>query len=209
MNLFRQFLWGMTVGCMMVNIVLPRAHRTEEKMETGQSGAKPVVITDGKSNTRLFTSLVSIALVVGGLYAIYVFVLNPLLSAPITSTAGDVYMRDNAISIKVDGLIASGDLAKARALLEDMESARGLTPELSDKLDIVYIKQADQFAANGQKAEAIKVLTLIPTESAHYAKAQESIKKFNAVAPKATKAKSGKKPNPKHSSKSKAKQQTH
>jgi len=98
-----------------------------------------------------------------------------------------VELNDAAELAKVDQLIAAGHLQLARKILEEEELARGLTPEMSDKLDQVYLNQARYFARNGAKADATKLLELVPIESALYAEAQQLIKDLKAE-PKTTKS---------------------
>ncbi len=86
--------------------------------------------------------------------------------------------KDSELLAKVNDLVAKGKLNEARKILEQEESARGLPPEWSDKLDTIYISIAKYKKNAGATPEAIKTLELIPNESSHYQDAQKLIKQY-------------------------------
>ncbi len=145
-------------------------------METGETGTKPVVITEGQSHSKMFISMVVTGLVIGCLFVIG----NLSMSFLGGGLPKSEPHNDKQVMSECADLIKSGDLITARKMLEEMESAKGLPPEMSNKLDEIYTLQAKQFIAKGATKEAIKLLQFIPEESPLYANAQQTIKSLNA-----------------------------
>lgn len=82
---------------------------------------------------------------------------------------------------RLDALVADGKLAQAVALLENEENERGLSVQLSNKLDGFYILQAKQLGASGKKNQALAKLKLIPAESSKWTEAQALVHSINAA----------------------------
>ncbi len=93
-----------------------------------------------------------------------------------SASSGD---RDQTLVVETDKLVKEGKLAEAKQLLEQEEDQRGLTPEISDKLDTVYIEMAKKAIANGKRSEAADLLKLIPADAAKYQIAQALLKKLH------------------------------
>lgn len=79
---------------------------------------------------------------------------------------------------EVNDLIAKGKLNEARKILEAEEDAKGLPPELSEKLDVIYLGIAKYKKNNGATNDAIEALKLVPDDSSHYAEAQKLLKQY-------------------------------
>jgi len=86
--------------------------------------------------------------------------------------------KDAELLTQINDMIAKGKLNDARKLLEQEEDAKGLPPELSEKLDVIYLGIAKYKKNSGATAEAIDALKLIPAESSHYAEAQKLLKQY-------------------------------
>ncbi len=153
-------------------------------MDTKDTTSTPVIITDGKSNSKLFVTIVSAGLVIAAIFVIGTVVRSVFANlAPPKFTAASGAKKANNESRMLEEcnqLIKAGKLAEARILLEKSQDAAGLTPELSDKLDEIYVAQARLAAQRGATKEAIDVLKLIPNESSLYATAQAKIKSLTA-----------------------------
>lgn len=96
------------------------------------------------------------------------------MSAPAEKAADDT----SDMLKEVNDLIAKGKLNDARKILEAEEDAKGLPPELSEKLDVIYLGIAKYKKNNGATNDAIEALKLIPDESSHYAEAQKLLKQY-------------------------------
>ena len=87
--------------------------------------------------------------------------------------------RDAKVLAEATELASSYHLTKAKQLIEKHNEAYGLTPQLEDKLDEIYIQIAKYNAKKGKKTTAIKELKKIPESSSHYDEAKELIKKYS------------------------------
>lgn len=174
-------------------MVVPRCQERVDTQETtmeSKDTKTPVIITDGKSNSKMFVSIVSAGLVIAVLFVIGTVIrsVSANLAPPKFSAAAGTN-NDARMLEACNQLIKAGRLAEARGLLEKAQDASGLTPEMSSKLDEIYIDQARLAAARGATEEAVDVLKLIPSESSLYAKAQETIKSLTAPPKAAVKPK--------------------
>ncbi len=158
-------------------------------MDRNKQKKTPVVITDERDGSTTQVASVRYGLIVA-LTFVCVFAglstFGNLTNVPPIETK-------TLTTLEIDDLLKTGDYTGARALLESEETARGLTPELSEKLDSVYIKLAEVAASKNAKSEAINLLKFIPSESSLYSNAQNLMKEITAtpmtakVAPKAVK----------------------
>jgi hypothetical protein len=158
-------------------------------VDRNKSEKTPVVITDGRDGST--TRVASVRY--GPILAVTVVCVSAGLSIFGNLTKVPPIETKTLTNLEIDDLLKTGDLKGARALLESEETARGLTPEMSNKLDSVYIKLAEVAASKNAKSEAIKLLEFIPSESSLYSNAQNLMKEITAtpktaeVAPKAVK----------------------
>lgn len=88
---------------------------------------------------------------------------------------------DQLVSDKSESLIKSGKLTEAVKLLEQTEDQRGLTSELSDKLDRVYIALAKQAIAKGNREKAAELLQLVPPDAEQYKTARSLLQSNSAT----------------------------
>lgn len=138
---------------------------------------------DEKTRKILFTTAGTGAAIGGLVIAMGVFTMVasnfhfPDLTAPFAAFAKTDPGKNY---INVDDYIKKGDLTKAQDLLEQCESAVGLTPEDSEKLDKIYIALASIQRKKGNKKAALDFLHRIPPESSWYATAQDDIKAINS-----------------------------
>ena len=97
--------------------------------------------------------------------------------------------RDAKLIAEVDELVKGGKLTDAKELLENEDKARGLTQELWDKLDTIYIQLARyHYEKAGRQKVAVTLLERINTQSSKFQEAQQLIKEYKK--PKSTKKKS-------------------
>ena len=78
----------------------------------------------------------------------------------------------------VDGAIKANRPEKARELLEARKKAGSLTQADAEKLNDVYVKCATKLAADGDYAEAIKLLKLVPSRSKSFESARKLMKEY-------------------------------
>ncbi|MBX9668228.1 MAG: protein kinase [Candidatus Obscuribacterales bacterium] len=86
--------------------------------------------------------------------------------------------KDAVLVTTVNDLMKAGKLNDARKMLEQAEDERGLTPELFDKLDNVYLSIAKYKKNQGATNEAVEILKLVTSDSAKFAEAQKLLKQY-------------------------------
>ena len=97
--------------------------------------------------------------------------------------------RDTKVLAEATDLAKSYHLTKAKKLLEKHNQDYGLTPQLEDKLDEIYIQIAKYNAKKGKKSTAIKELKKVPSHSSHFDEAKELINKYSKKSKKRRRSK--------------------
>lgn len=87
---------------------------------------------------------------------------------------------DAQLSAQVDDLAKQGQLSSAIKLLIDEEKKNGLSTELSDKLDTLYISLAQYYKNKGDNDKAGEALKNVPPESVKYKEAQNLLKQLSS-----------------------------
>lgn len=79
---------------------------------------------------------------------------------------------DAQFAAQVDALTEQGHLSSAIKLLTYEESKNGLSIELADKLDALYVKQAQDYRKKGDYTNAVDTLKSVPPDSPQFVKAR-------------------------------------
>jgi len=87
--------------------------------------------------------------------------------------------QDAQLSAQADDLAKQGQLSNAIKLLIDEEKKNGLSTELSDKLDTLYISLAQYYRNKGDNDRAGEALKNVPPESVKYKEAQNLLKQLS------------------------------
>lgn len=83
-----------------------------------------------------------------------------------------------APKLTLDQYIKNGDFDKAREILEAKQKSLKITSSESEKLNSVYFSLAEKNAADGEEADAIKLLEKIPSKSKKYKDARKLLNKL-------------------------------
>jgi|AGTN01.3.fsa_nt_gi hypothetical protein len=87
-------------------------------------------------------------------------------------------LLDSQLSRQVDEMARNGQLSSAiKLLLEEMDR-NGLTVEMSDKLDELYLKLARDYQSKGNFDKAVDALRNVPPDSSKYIDAQILLKEL-------------------------------
>jgi hypothetical protein len=87
--------------------------------------------------------------------------------------------QDAKLTAQVDEMAKSGQLSSAIKLLIDEEKKNGLSTDLSDKLDTLYISLAQYYKNKGENDKAVEALKNVPPDSSKYKEAQNLLKQLS------------------------------
>lgn len=86
---------------------------------------------------------------------------------------------DAQLTARVDATANRGQLSSAIQLILEEEKQNGISNELSDKLDELYLKLAREYVSKSNYDKAVDTLKNIPPDSRKFVEAQKLLKQLN------------------------------